>query len=1190
MIILYSYLYNIIIPNMATTTIPTGPGGPDDPNDPRDPSKPLSAEEQRAAEAAAVVDQLANTFTGRLRKTAGLETHLQGSGTMALIDIPENANKLPLMSRLHSLIDSKTGYFGIKEGPEGTQVLLASVGETASRNLIEEFLDILKNEFREDGVIIRTKEGEIVIRNRKRMNFMDAAKGCELLQSLMAMNVPEKLKRGLITDVAQIQTSEADARGARISDQEDLGGGLVLIKEVEKHSTNIQTGGPREVIGRTEELALVKEYLEAVKSGEVRILPIAGKAGVGKSRLLVELKRLAGGLGGISITESVANKHEAGSSFKFIRRGLGVLLKNNTLLKESEEYKTLSGFLTGNEEYEGVYSQPDKIAAMMGLLMRKSSTANAILLDDLQWCDPQSAVIIAELIRQLPEDSKELGILVAVSSRKGREDIPKVIQAALDEKEIKAVEVKELEFMRDGKETEVFKEYVRKSFSIDADTSSVPDKFWTNVGRIAKGNPFVLTCVITHMERDGKLKIDSSGHVSIPEDIDYSNYTMEALFRNMIDICTPEEKGVLRALKYFKGCKVHETLFLSMFPELHAPLVNLIESGWVLERDGDMIQPQHDLLREEMEGRFEMNPLLAWDMYKHITTNPTLAEYADAELLFELTKPALEDVHEIQNDALRDTVILEGWEQGMATAREYKKEYRHSEVRDILQMLLRSADLNALTAENPEELLEFFEILTDAHQSLGDTESMLSNLQAAQSVIGARSDLKIEFAAKELEILFRLCDAYYLELSNEAINKEKSAGTLSKLRGMIALLKTSKDAMERSEHRKERVASKHVSFMVGFNEVRSSYQEGDKKGAMAQCNTLLEELKKDVFGNHPANTPVPVLMLESISLEYAQLYLELERFRIKLISEQESAMRGEHDADAKYRVSPTTERAGVLNAALKANGELLKTYDGSTRQLARTSKDRISAQTTQAKLLGLISRGKHKEAMKMAQEAARNASNFEEKDLYGIAQKIIGDILTSTENPSGYTLQNAITAYRKGMDEVQDGVPSYANLAASAARAIAMKGILHKEETTDDDIRRGWGFAMKAYEMLEGSNKDIINRYLVPYIGHLIHLGNQRNIKFELPAGITPEDVAQAYALLAEKKEKCTPIKLGSAPTAEIAAAASEAEKAVALKEDAQRNLPGSAATKEVLDQREGYIEELERKLEGLRRLANLEA
>ena len=201
-----------------------------------------------------------------------------------------------------------------------------------------------------------------------------------------------------------------------------------------------QHAGLTEFIGRERELSALRGALDAAASGEGRLVTVVGEAGMGKSRLLFEL-RFALETAGIALLHGRCDSSEGGTSYlpfvQILRDWLGtnggerltldageVTARLMELGEEIEQLMPHLLQLLGIEtddfpvprhlhrEQAGLAMQ-EALAAFVTLVSRRQPTA--ILLDDWHWADEASHGVV----QQVAELASGFPLLVVVTSRPG---------------------------------------------------------------------------------------------------------------------------------------------------------------------------------------------------------------------------------------------------------------------------------------------------------------------------------------------------------------------------------------------------------------------------------------------------------------------------------------------------------------------------------------------------------------------------------------------------------------------------------------------------------------------------------------------------------------------------------------------------------------------------------------------------
>jgi len=163
----------------------------------------------------------------------------------------------------------------------------------------------------------------------------------------------------------------------------------------------LPSGGP--LLERDAELAVIDGLVRGLSGGEARVLLLEGEAGIGKSRLLAELRRRASDAGARVLT---ARGSELERSFSF---GVVRQLLERAVLYEGEA--AFSGAAAGAQPIFGPPSEEapqgsddGSFAALHGLywltVNLTSSVPLVLAIDDLHWADRASLRFLAYLVRR----------------------------------------------------------------------------------------------------------------------------------------------------------------------------------------------------------------------------------------------------------------------------------------------------------------------------------------------------------------------------------------------------------------------------------------------------------------------------------------------------------------------------------------------------------------------------------------------------------------------------------------------------------------------------------------------------------------------------------------------------------------------------------------------------------------------
>ena len=188
------------------------------------------------------------------------------------------------------------------------------------------------------------------------------------------------------------------------------------------------------MVGRDRELARVTELLDGVLAGRGRLVLCTGEAGIGKTRLAEELATAAAARG---VPVAWARAADPGSSPPY---GLWRLVLEEPAVRAGESGADLWSRVFGAAERpdlgadSSVAQRFALFAEVRGRLARAAERSGLVLvLDDVQWADEASAVLLVEVVRQLRgtrilafvtyRDSAAQGILPRLSAEANTERV-----------------------------------------------------------------------------------------------------------------------------------------------------------------------------------------------------------------------------------------------------------------------------------------------------------------------------------------------------------------------------------------------------------------------------------------------------------------------------------------------------------------------------------------------------------------------------------------------------------------------------------------------------------------------------------------------------------------------------------------------------------------------------------------------
>ena len=182
--------------------------------------------------------------------------------------------------------------------------------------------------------------------------------------------------------------------------------------------------GHLELVGRSRELALLREEWRRTRGGETRVVLISGAAGIGKTRLAREIVPSAEADGG-RVAYVKANPQETNLPLGFVADLVRELLRipgaagvshaSDALLRKLVPSLARSGAGDSSGDLQPVMLRD----ALVDLLDSVSSESPLIvILDDLPWADRQSRLVLLASVRRL----RGAPCLVIAVGRNGPED------------------------------------------------------------------------------------------------------------------------------------------------------------------------------------------------------------------------------------------------------------------------------------------------------------------------------------------------------------------------------------------------------------------------------------------------------------------------------------------------------------------------------------------------------------------------------------------------------------------------------------------------------------------------------------------------------------------------------------------------------------------------------------------------
>jgi len=345
-----------------------------------------------------------------------------------------------------------------------------------------------------------------------------------------------------------------------------------------------------ELVGRDAELARLADALAALARGEGSVASVIAEAGLGKSRLLAELRRRddsALWLEGRSLSNGrnlsyhpiadlvrsaagIADEDDAGAARAKLDASVQALLPER-VAEMAPLLANLVGAQLGADERERLAAtQGDALeklvrSAIFQLLRAASGNRPlVVLMEDLHWADLSSVELVESLLRL----SQERPILFLNAFRPGFPDTSgRVLAAAREKHPARHVEI-ELEPLGPGAARAIVKNLFRGG--------DVPQRTRAAIEERARGNPFYIEEVVRTLIDAGALQLRDGGFfatealdaVTIPDSV------QEAVLAR-VDRLDLRRRGVLQAASVI-GQVFHRSVLAAMTSDAD-DLVRLLE-------------------------------------------------------------------------------------------------------------------------------------------------------------------------------------------------------------------------------------------------------------------------------------------------------------------------------------------------------------------------------------------------------------------------------------------------------------------------------------------------------------------------------------------------------------------------------------------------------------------------------------
>ena len=884
----------------------------------------------------------------------------------------------------------------------------------------------------------------------------------------------------------------------------------------------IMTGGPREMLGRDEELRKFISVMSRLKYNPgFGAFALDGDPGIGKSRFLEEMIKYFK-KHNIKFNVSKAEEDEKSRTYTFLKRTLGGFLGNFQKQRGSETYRVLNQFTNGGEQdeeitqkAEAMYNSPELLIKKLLELAGTEKNIYSMLLDDMQWCDMPSAIVIAGLIRNLKNSETVNKIFLGLSSRGDLEKMPPPIKQALEEIGVDSVHLGPLAFeskdeLGRSSSTELIERYILLSLPINSmDGQVLPATFKNELAKRSAGNPFALTQMLTYLQNKGTLYVNDEGKVVVEENkIDYEELGLESLIQNRLARMTEDEQLVFKALVLFNG-KIGRKLFERLFPELIGSAMNLEKESFISTQP--TVKIAHDLIREAANRKFRPDPDLSWMIYGKVAALSGSAEFAgeiDDVVLFKLIAPMLEEKD--GGERVGGTLYTNAAEHGVRAVQLLEGKRRTKEAMEMAK------NVNDIPGMNDAQKLQLLASLARLNVSLGITSR--EEYEKANAMLEQALSLSTN-PKQKLDLMVIYCDLCHLGRDGK------------KMRTVAGKLKASTDRAktEGFSSLKKELQVKVLAWdgLAKLNLAKADYHDGQFDESIRQCREVFEEMG---------------MGMGEIPLEMERVLLEAKRFFATTIMVKENNTRNKYDGDTIWKQQPSTGENRNFEIAKNALIAVLKAYR-SDKPLLRNPKDLISAHEILAKL-EIFTRGDRPEALRWLKEGAREAVNYGEVDMVANFERIIGDLyiaMAGREEPAGSAFEKAFIAYAKSLAELKTISPSeqhsyfkFTQCNSARATCLWLDSLEENSIVPIEKIRarilEAWQNATKSFNASYGASggnlTEMALQYVLPSIGHLKHYAKKFGVELDYKGHLFEvfgEDgmiIRNAEEIVSDKNEK----------------------------------------------------------------------
>ncbi|MFA5085352.1 MAG: AAA family ATPase [Candidatus Omnitrophota bacterium] len=520
---------------------------------------------------------------------------------------------------------------------------------------------------------------------------------------------------------------------------------------------------PTRLIGRDKELEALKVLVKESLQAQGGLCFVSGEAGVGKSRLVDELREYTYSIGGIFV-ESKCYQYEFRAPYKVIAEAIEAYIDAAKSFSqgEREELQNRLKGAVGELGREAARITP-KVADILGDLpalamldpekekMRFLITAAAfilhlstrqkplvIFLDDLQWADGGTI----ELLEKMAEEIKEYALVVVVSYRS--EDLNsghplfqtlerlRIKNLPLVEIDLKALEFKDIAKMVSGLLLRDEKEVIPLARELD---------------KTAKGNPFFVFELLRTLVAEGVIFWRGAGYdfdmrklqsINIPENI------VEIVLKRIKYI--PKDDFVVMANASVIGRELLLDVLFNILPLPQEKILNSMESGI-----------KNSLLTwEQVTGKFYFaHDRIREAFYRSLSADKKVLLHQNVAFYLEERNKAGfgEYLYEIARHFLQGGIEDKALAYSLMAADKAKATYAHAQAIELYETARKILEKQNRT--NGEDYLNILQNLGEVYRLSGRFDEAISVFKKYDALIPEKDRLR------KAQILYEMGSTYF---------------------------------------------------------------------------------------------------------------------------------------------------------------------------------------------------------------------------------------------------------------------------------------------------------------------------------------------------------------------------------------------------------------------------------------------